>query len=143
MIYHCMFIAFKFFTQLKEIDKQNKCNVYLLHTHRFFLTNSKTDKISNTNHVLYNSIAIDITGKMSKWLLEKHALKVLRSFLLQNASVSQAQKQSHQWEVILLSVDFSQNQLIGEKLLKWINVLTNYITLQYPCIHYSWASEGQ
>ena len=35
---------------------------------------------------------VGVTGKISKWQLEKRAPKVLSSFLLQNASISQTQK---------------------------------------------------
>ncbi len=54
-------------------------------------------KSANTTQSLISMCwkTVGMTGKISKWQLEKKAPKVLSSFLLQNASVSQTQK--HRW----------------------------------------------
>ncbi len=78
-----------------------------IHTpHRFFLTNSKTQSANTAQSLAMETVGM--TGSISKWLLEKRAPKVLSSFHLQNASVSQTE--DHQWEVILPFCDFSHDK---------------------------------
>ncbi len=81
----------------------NKCQcIPRLHTDSFRQRNNKTNQHNLQPHVVK---IVGVTGKISKWHLEKQAPKVLSKFLHQNASVSDTEV--HQRELSLLFAYFS------------------------------------
>ncbi len=55
--------------------------------------NKSANTVKQLNTISKHSTIVGMTGKISKWQLEKKAPKVLSSILLQNASVSDTEAQ--------------------------------------------------
>ncbi len=74
----------------------NKCTgvrIPCLLTALFRLRTAKQNQQTQSHNLQPRVVkTVGLTGKISKWQLEQRTPKVLSSFLLQNASVSQTQK---------------------------------------------------